>query len=99
MNTDADILNEMLPNQVVDHFFFWGYGVRDRVSLCSPGCPGTHFVDQAGLKLRKPPASASRDLGLKVCATTVRPFIFFVTKTILQRLLSPNDNLQGKQVE
>jgi hypothetical protein len=28
---------------------------RDRVSLCSPGCPGTHFVDQAGLKLRNPP--------------------------------------------
>jgi hypothetical protein len=27
-------------------FFFW-----DRVSLCSPGCPGTHFVDQAGLEL------------------------------------------------
>ena len=25
-------------------FFF-----RDRVSLCSPGCPGTHSVDQAGL--------------------------------------------------
>jgi hypothetical protein len=22
---------------------------RDRVFLCSPGCPGTHFVDQAGL--------------------------------------------------
>ena len=22
-----------------------------RVSLCSPGCPGTWFVDQAGLKL------------------------------------------------
>jgi hypothetical protein len=32
---------------------------RDRFSLCSPGCPGTHFVDQAGLELRKPPASAS----------------------------------------
>jgi hypothetical protein len=32
---------------------------RDRVSLCSPGCPGTHFVDQAGLKLRNLPASAS----------------------------------------
>jgi hypothetical protein len=32
---------------------------RDMVSLCSPGCPGTHFVDQAGLKLRNPPASAS----------------------------------------
>jgi hypothetical protein len=24
----------------------------DRVSLCSPGCPGTHSADQAGLELR-----------------------------------------------
>jgi hypothetical protein len=32
---------------------------QDRVSLCSPGYSGTHFVDQAGLKLRNPPASAS----------------------------------------
>jgi hypothetical protein len=45
--------------------FFW-----DRVSLCSPGCPGTHFVDQAGLERRSLPASASRVLGLKACATT-----------------------------
>jgi hypothetical protein len=45
--------------------FFW-----DRVSLYSPGCPGTHFVDQAGLELRNLPASASWVLGLKVCATT-----------------------------
>jgi hypothetical protein len=43
---------------------------RDRVSLCSPGCLGTHFVDQMGLELRNPPASASRVLGLKACATT-----------------------------
>jgi hypothetical protein len=42
----------------------------DRVSLCRPGCPGTHFVDQADLELRDPPASASRVLGLKACATT-----------------------------
>jgi hypothetical protein len=28
------------------------------VSLCSPGCPRTHSVDQAGLELRNPPASA-----------------------------------------
>jgi hypothetical protein len=28
------------------NFFF-----QDRVSLCSPGCPGTHFVDQAVLEL------------------------------------------------
>jgi hypothetical protein len=42
---------------------------RDRVSLCSPGCPGTHFVEQAGRELRNPSASASRMLGLKACAT------------------------------
>ncbi|GAB1284995.1 Origin recognition complex subunit 2 [Apodemus speciosus] len=40
------------------------------VSLCSPGCPGTHSVDQAGLQLRKPPASASQVLGLQACPTT-----------------------------
>jgi hypothetical protein len=38
---------------------------RDRVSLCSPGCPETHSVDQAGLELRNPSASASQVLGLK----------------------------------
>ena len=38
--------------------------------MCSPGYPGTHFVDQAGLELRKSPASASQVLGLKACATT-----------------------------
>ncbi|GAB1296956.1 Predicted gene 11032 [Apodemus speciosus] len=30
----------------------------------------THFVDQAGLELRNPPASASQVLGLKACTTT-----------------------------
>jgi hypothetical protein len=39
---------------------------RDRVSLYSPGCPGTHFVDQAGLELRNSPASASGVLGLEI---------------------------------
>jgi hypothetical protein len=38
--------------------------------LCSPGCPGTYSVDQAGLELRNLLASASRVLGLKACATT-----------------------------
>jgi hypothetical protein len=51
-------------------FYFFFLVFRDRVSLYSPGCPGTHFVDQAGLELRNPPASASRVLGLKVCTTT-----------------------------
>jgi hypothetical protein len=40
-------------------FFFFFLVFQDRVSLCSPGCPGTHFVDQAGLELRNLPASAS----------------------------------------
>jgi hypothetical protein len=47
---------------------------RDRVSLCSPGCPGIHFVDQAGLELRNLPVSASQVLGLKACTTT--PIMF-----------------------
>jgi hypothetical protein len=50
---------------------------QDRVSLCSPGCPGTHSVDQAGLELRNPPASASQVLGLQVCATAAWPFVPF----------------------
>jgi hypothetical protein len=45
---------------------------RDRVSLYSPGCPGTLSVDQAGLEFRNSLASASRVLGLKACATTPR---------------------------
>jgi hypothetical protein len=57
---------------------------QDRVSLCSPGCPGTHFVDQAGLELRNPPASVSRVLGLKACATTPgSQLIFSVLLSIL----------------
>ena len=44
--------------------------VLDRVSLCSPGCLGTHSVDQTGLELRDPPVSASPVLVLEVCATT-----------------------------
>jgi hypothetical protein len=43
-------------NMIYTLFFvclFVGFLVfQDRVSLCSPGCPGTHFVDQAGLELR-----------------------------------------------
>jgi hypothetical protein len=63
--------HKALRNQVIIFFFFFFFLVfRDRVSLCSPGCPGTHFVDQAGLKLRNPPASASWVLELKACATT-----------------------------
>jgi hypothetical protein len=50
--------------------FLFLFVFRDRVSLYSSGCPGTRFADQAGLELRNLPASASRVLGLKACATT-----------------------------
>jgi hypothetical protein len=51
-------------------FFFFGFS--------SPGCPETHSVDQAGLKLRNPPASASQVLGLKGHnrLATVRFYLF-----------------------
>ena len=45
---------------------------RDRISLYSPGCLGTHFVDQDGLKLRNLPASASQGLGLKAFTTNAQ---------------------------
>jgi hypothetical protein len=58
-----------LPISSFSILFFYLFIFRDRVSLCSPGCPGTHSIDQAGLELRNPPASASQVLGLKACAT------------------------------
>jgi hypothetical protein len=64
-------------------FFFWflvfGFWFFETGFLCSPGCPGTHSVDQGGLELRNPPASASQVLGLKACATTPGSGIFFLT--------------------
>jgi hypothetical protein len=58
-------------------FFFFFFFFPDRVSLYSPGCPGTHSVDQADLELRNLPASASQVLGSKACATTAWHFFFF----------------------
>jgi hypothetical protein len=64
--------------------FFMGFFVcfvlffRDRVFLCSPGCPGIHSVDHIGLELRNPPASASQVLGLKVSTTTARHLFSFL---------------------
>jgi hypothetical protein len=60
--------------------------LRDRVFLRSPGCPGTHSVDQAGLELRDPPASASSLLELKACLPRL-------ATCILLRLLSPSPSL------
>jgi hypothetical protein len=68
---------EIAPGRVLVLFCFVFFLVfRDRVSLCSPGCPGTHSVDQAGLELRNPPAFSSQVLGLKECATTSQGIVF-----------------------
>jgi hypothetical protein len=56
----------------------FGFGFWRQVSLCSIGCPGTHSVDQAGFEHRDPPASASRMLGLKACATSTRLMCLFL---------------------
>jgi hypothetical protein len=65
---------------------------RDRVSLYSPGCPGTHFVDQTGLELRNQPASASQVLELKACATTALP------KYVFRCMKVPQSERQGVQL-
>jgi hypothetical protein len=50
----------------------WFLVFRGRVSMCSHRWPGTHSIDQDGLELRNPPASASQVLVLRACATTAR---------------------------
>jgi hypothetical protein len=42
-------LSSSLKGAIVGSVFILVF--RDRVSLCSPGCPGTHSADQAGLEL------------------------------------------------
>ena len=48
------------------------------LSLCNPGCAGTHFLDQDGFELRDLPASAFQVLGLKMC--TWMEITFFLPK-------------------
>jgi hypothetical protein len=65
---------------------------RDRVSLYSPGCPGAHFVDQAGLEHRNPPASASWVLGLKT-----RTIIAWL-RNYFQRRGNTEEEKQSKEI-
>jgi hypothetical protein len=46
--------------------------------MCSPGCSGTHYVDQAGLELRDLPASASLLLWLKLSLLTFNKIVLCV---------------------
>jgi hypothetical protein len=71
-------------------FFFFFF--RDSVSLYNPGCPGTHFVHQAGLELRNLPASASQVLGLKACTTTPGLMSYFVVSKDIPNHRSLNVN-------
>ena len=86
------IIRHIFSFQVVDllalaSFFLFCFVFRDRVSRYSPGCPGTQFVDQAGLELRNPPASACQVLVLKACATTARLSCSLLNLTILALVL------------
>ena len=64
----------ILITVILDRLIFPPLVFRDRISLYSPGCSGTHFVDEAGLELRDLPAFASRPQGLKLCATLFMNF-------------------------
>jgi hypothetical protein len=46
----ANVLFEFFLFFVFCFFFFFVF--RDRVSLCSPGCPGTHSVEKCFLKAK-----------------------------------------------
>jgi hypothetical protein len=68
----------MWSTHILSNFFSPLWFFRDRVSLYRPGCPGTHSVDQAGLELRNPPASASQVLGVSHHAWHLRLLILAV---------------------
>jgi hypothetical protein len=85
--TGNEKLNYMSPR---GPFFFIFLVFRDRVSLCSPGCPGTHSVEQAGLELRNLPASASQVLELKACTTTALAVGTILIHTIAQGYWDPS---------
>lgn len=59
-------------------FVFW-----DRASLCSPGCPGTHCVNQAGLELPEIHCLCPPGLGLLVCTTTLSRDTFLFSNSVL----------------
>ena len=89
-NTISVLLNLTYFIIMVSSFIFLVFGFLvfgDRVSLCRPGCSGTHFVDQAGLELRNLPASASQVLGLK--AQLFSSFIFLKMSVCLTCSPSP----------
>lgn len=63
---------------------------QDRISLYSLGCPGLCSIDQVGLNLRDPPASASpvSPLGSQFCFV----FCFYLSTPVAPRKGLPTQN-------
>jgi hypothetical protein len=59
-------------------FFFFFFFIETGFLCVALAVPRTHSVDQAGLELRNPPASASQVLGLQACINTARPPLAFL---------------------
>jgi hypothetical protein len=74
------IIFKVVITIILPFFCLFVFVFPDRVSLYSPGCPGTHSVDQAGLGLRNLPASASQVLGLKASPPPLPGFIILLLK-------------------
>jgi hypothetical protein len=62
MSIDASLTTESF---LKFSYLFFVFVFSETGFLCKELYPGTQIVDQAGLKLTKPPASASQVLGLK----------------------------------
>jgi hypothetical protein len=78
-----------------DHYFFvfccFVFLVfRDRVSLCSPGCPGTHSVDKAGLELKKFTCLCLPSAGIIGVRHHAQPGSLFLFLDFLKCILAPS---------
>ena len=63
-------------------FFFPFFSVLDRVSLCSPGYPGTLSVDKASLRYR--PASFTSDWFIFLSWETQIPLLSYIKLLVLE---------------
>lgn len=77
------ILENTLDRAVDSEAFGLGglvrFGLR-QLSLFSPGCPGTYYVDQGGLKFMKIHLLVSPSAGIKGCTTLYFGFLFLKSK-------------------
>jgi hypothetical protein len=74
--------------------FVFGFWLSETgFSLCSPGCPGTHSVDQAGLELRNPPAFCLYTYGLDTLPTAWKS-----TSLLTVSVLLDDEKLEGWMV-